>query len=218
MLLAQDVLAEVLAQFDREIEFAVLRNYECLPARWENDVDILVSASDFSRARQVVRTLMLRSSAGASVLELRRYKFAGYKLQCADRLLQVDLYADLTKAWIRLADPAVVLGARRHLRESLWVPRQDHEVLLVAAKELLTYHHIREKYHGLLGITEGQITQRDVSGLLGSAFSSSGQEALLTALQGSSKSIRPRLRASAVLRLWRALHWFTLRWRGWRAL
>jgi hypothetical protein len=131
-----------------EIDYVVLRNYEGLPTRWGNDIDILLREEDMPRVQQFIDELIITPSPPKTGTTLERWNFWSVNLCYETVILQIDLYSQMSKAWWVYADVEYVLEKKRLFNGLFYVPLREHELLLLAAKELFSYGKIRPRYHG----------------------------------------------------------------------
>jgi len=119
------------------LPFVVLRNHQGLPEDWGNDIDILVEAASLETAYSRILDLWDGPPESGDIQVLRRFNFRGMRRPCADRVLHIDLYSQVSKGWIPYADPAVILSSSRVAHPLFRVPDPVHEALLIAGSRRL---------------------------------------------------------------------------------
>lgn len=197
------------------LQFVVLRNYENLPEDWSNDIDILVGPTDLERAHAVVVRTMQIALSGVPIEIMRRINFRATRVSCADRELQIDIYCQMSRAWIQYADTESILEAHRQAHPLFAVPALYDELLLIAAKELFSYGAIRQRYHERLSGHDLQMAVDAAERILAGRVSESGRALIAKALVDPSITGRPRLRLSAFLKPASALRWAWMRRGAW---
>lgn len=211
---APELLSDLLAQLDAALPFVVLRNHENLPHHWGNDVDILLRPADLPRASEIATAVLGRDETAR---RMRRLNFWSAQIACPDRVLQVDFYTALSKAWCTYAEAETILAARR--RGPLFsTPDPLHEVLLIAAKELLAYGAIRPRYHERLRGHDPQASLTAAAALFGTRLSRGGCRLIARAVADPTVRGRPAVRAATLLDLPSMLSWASLRSAGWEPL
>ena len=159
---------------EAQLRYAVLRNYEKLPADWGNDIDILIHPEDLPKAISILHAAFSDETPERKFRKLTRWNFTSVVFESFRRPLQLDFYTDITKAWFIYADRDAVLGQTQLTGQGIRIPRVDHELQLIAAKELFSYGRLREKYRGYFqekrcalataegNIFKGRLTRRSV--------------------------------------------------------
>lgn len=196
------------------IGFVVLRNFEELPLSWRNDIDILVRPSQLAQAHEIVlHTLSNGSSSNISVL--RRTGFLGLKVPCSDRELQIDLYGALSKGWVAYADVELVLDKAVKFHELFDVPHENHQKLLLMAKELFAYGKLRARYHYLFDETSQDDMAEDAWNLFSSNITDGGVQTIINNCIDPHLGGHPLPRVSSLLRPRAFLEWVRLRGSVW---
>ena len=201
-----------------QIAFVVLRNYEELPEKWGNDVDILVSQDDLQQAYAKVLNVFIDAASQNSIQVLRRLNYRAAKIECPDRYLHVDLYSSLNKGWIKYADDKELLTNRATKTNLFDVPKKSHELLLIAAKELFSYGEIRARYHERLSGHHFEWARNSAAKLFGKYLTESGQNLVAAALVDPSVKGRPSVQFKNIFQPGEALSWLHQRRNGWVAL
>lgn len=215
---APQALSALLHAFNDTVPFIILRNYEDLPERWGNDVDILIRPADMAAAHKITLSTLRSSPHFAKSRELRRLNFWSIILPCSDRELQVDYCTKLTKAWITYANTEVIFAARKQWNPLFCTPDPLHELLLIAAKELFSYGYIRERYHEKLAghnLEESFVAARLI---FGETLTEAGCHLIAKALSDPTQKGWPNVRASVLLRPLRMAKWACLRRNDWRSI
>lgn len=208
---APQVLTALLTALGAVVPFLILRNYEGLPEAWDNDVDILVRTSDLPAAREITLATLRRSPHASAARTLERLHFWSVSLPCSDRELQVDYYTAVSKAWVTYADTEVIFAARRTGHELFCVPDILHELLLIAAKELFAYGHIRPRYHARLAGHSGEEPLAAAMILFKDHLTDKGCRLVARALSDPTVTGRPGVALTALLRPCSILEWVRLR-------
>ncbi|MXU65018.1 hypothetical protein [Oceanomicrobium pacificus] len=215
---ASDALIAALKALNAaNLPFVVLRNHEGLPHHWSNDVDILVEPVALEEAHKTVLDAVQKNSANRPIDVMRRLNFRATRLSCADRVLQVDLYSLLSKAWVTYADTMRILEARQSANSLFAVPEPTHEALLIAAKELFSYREIRKRYHAQLAGFDAAKAEAAAESVFGPYVSSSGLSLLIEALKDPTVRGYPGLRLGRQMDVVSAVRWAALRRNGWIA-
>jgi len=214
---ASSLLRAVLATLRDTATFVVLRNYEDLPEQWSNDIDILVAPADLERSHAALIATLQTKVGPVAIESLQRANFRAVRLACADRVLQIDLYSALCKGWITYADTSAILAARRQWNPLFEVPATEHELLMIAAKELFAYGVVRPRYHAHLAGHDPQSVRLAAQQIFGAWLTDAGQALVSRALVDPTIHGRPALRLNAIARPRAALMWARMRLNGWTA-
>lgn len=129
-----------------DVEYLVLRNYENLPEYAGNDIDILVSNNKL--ALKALRQL-LSNSNWRIIKRLYGYCFRGVILENGGKHLQIDFFEGLNKKWV----PYVLtedLFRYKKTYKNFYVVSDEHYIISVVIKELLTYGFVRDKYFPMI--------------------------------------------------------------------
>jgi len=140
-------LVDLFHEMNKSIDYVVLRNYESLPEEWEHDIDILVREFDVANIRSYINDLIIEQDRPLNMQLLHRWNFWSINLEYKDMFCQIDLYNQMCKAWWIYADCEYILQQKRIHSGLFMVPLHEHELLLLAAKELFSYGYIRPHYH-----------------------------------------------------------------------
>lgn len=214
---ASSLLKKVFIALRAKIEFLVLRNYESLPDHWDNDIDILVLPENLKQAHTIICNILNLHAGAASTETLIRINFRATRVICSDRLLHIDLYSAMSKAWIIYADTHNIMNSRRNIHPLFDVPSQIHEHLLIAAKELFAYGHIRRRYFSRLtyqNLTEVKLAAHTV---FGSYMTESGLNLVIETMKYPDLKGRPQLKFRSILRPKQALLWIWQRKNSWQS-
>lgn len=212
---SETLIAALEALNDANLHFVVLRNHEGLPYNWSNDIDILVDPATLEQAHNIILAAIQQAPANRSVEVMRRLNFRATRLTCADRELQIDLYSQMSKAWVTYADTKAILHARQSVHSLFSVPDPTHEALLIAAKELFSYREIRQRYHSKLAKYDTQQAKVSAKLIFGSYLSANGRNLVVKALKDPRVKGFPSLTTRTLLDLGAATRWARMRKNVW---
>jgi thymidylate kinase len=223
------VLREIFQSLhQREVDYAVLRNYDGLPEKPGRDVDILTN--DFEKFKQIIETVS--EKAAYSVRIFRRYdclvKFQ-LILETSEgfEVLEIDVGWDIRWKGLPLIPPDL-LDHYRLWREAFYTLRPGPEAAISLIKGLIS-GAVHEKYKP--GIMEMIRMDRDgflraLAPAFGSPLASELAEMSLRGDWGRVNALAPQLRRQAVIRAlrpqplpqigrWAAFLWWNL-WKFFR--
>ncbi len=123
----------------------------------------LVHPEDLASAVALVRRTFRLEAPGARFRRMERWNFLSYYVEGFGRPLQIDFFTGLSKAWLVYADSRLVLERVRLTEAGIRIPHPRDELELIAAKELLSYGRLREKYHAYFHTKAEQLPEIDKS-------------------------------------------------------
>ncbi len=156
-----------------EVRYLVLRNYDGLPTRVGNDVDILVEPALLGRAE----ALLIASARRAGYRLHNRGEFGPTCLYFSRgrEQVQIDLFGALRWRGLRLVDADRVLAGRRRCK-TFFVPDASDEATLNLLTGLLYSGKIKTRYRE--GILAQLATRQAVPDPLRDAFGARAADAL----------------------------------------
>jgi hypothetical protein len=196
---------------EAELPYVVLRNYQGLPETWGNDIDILLQSSDLRRAQDLIKVCVRDKRILAQATVLKRWNFWSIDLPFSTRLLQIDLYTEMSKAWWIYADTELLLRERRRNEKGIWVPKLEHELLLIAAKELFSYGRIRCCYHARLSGHDPRLLEEEALSLFKNHLTTDGCAHVAHAASAPELRGRPRLRLGRLMEPVNFGRWIAMR-------
>jgi hypothetical protein len=208
---ASRVLVALLEALGSKVAFVILRNYENLPDAWGNDVDVLIRAEDLKEVATISLEVLTEADCARSVQVLERHNLWSLCASCSDRVLRIDFFSAMSKAWLVYADTeAILAGAiRRHALFS--TPEAYHELLLIAAKELFAFGHIRTRYHERLRDHDAVKSLDAARALFSKYVTEEGCSLIARGLVDPRVVGRPRVRARLLLQPMAMLRWLLQR-------
>lgn len=132
--------------FNRKLNYCLLRNFQGLPERIGNDIDILVDPKHLNEISQV----FLKNAKKNGFHFIKRIERDGYlglyfSETVSNEILLIDLFYKLQKRWKHYANIQQLLSNKVKYKQ-FYVLNPTHEVYTITMKEILTYGFVRDKY------------------------------------------------------------------------
>ncbi len=127
------------------LEFLVLRNYEQLPARTENDIDVLVKPDRSREAEQI----LVATAADEGFQLHNRAEFATLAIYLFETVSGTQIHFDLFSAllwrgWEFLESDGIL--ARKVKRGDFYIPHPAHEAACNLLASMIYTGQVKEKY------------------------------------------------------------------------
>jgi hypothetical protein len=161
------------------VNYVVLRNYQNLPEEYGNDIDLLLKPSDFNRAINVINSLVKEHGLKVNRV-VSKYCYTGIYIEVEDKILLVDLFTNLVKGWVEYSKTYSVLE-NKCKRKNFYIPKLEHELAIIMAKEVLTYNKVRTKYERYIYSMQNKIDKDFLSDSLKGLFTSKSVKKLYEA-------------------------------------
>lgn len=127
------------------VNYCILRDYENLPLKFNNDIDILVDESNFEEAIDI----FVNEASGKITLIKTKFRFgyAGLYFYHAEtnQIFLIDIFFRLQKKWRKYADSSDILKTKIYYKD-FYVIENNYEIYTICLKEMLTYGFVRKKY------------------------------------------------------------------------
>lgn len=142
----ENLLRSLFDNLNSSVNYAVLRNFQSLPVRFENDLDLLVDPSDVSKAIDILAISCVQNSFRI-VKRVRRLNYWGFYIveKAGSEIYLIDIFTGFSKAWRTYADYKKILDNRIE-RDGFYTLSLEDEFSTILSKELLTYSLVRDKY------------------------------------------------------------------------
>lgn len=142
----KNLLGSLFEGFNKNIRYAVLRNYKDLPYAIGNDLDLLVHPGDKNKAIFFLERAC-RQNGYRIIQTTRRLHYIGFYLveNEGSEIILIDVFTGLFKAWRKYADVNRILSNRVY-RWGFYSVSLEDELSTIVSKELLTYGRVRSKY------------------------------------------------------------------------
>lgn len=197
------VVTDIFASMrESQIDFLVLRNYEALPDVVGNDLDLLVRASDRSRAEKAIVSAVLPH--GYQLHDRREYSCVSLFLSQPDSTdqLHVDVFTRLEWRGFRILSTKTVLEDRVP-GELFDTPTPIHEGVVNLLTRLLYSGYVKDEYKpGIFSSfsDDPKEASRLLSDAFGTALSAHVVESVLGGEWSTIEAMANRLRFSVVVR------------------
>lgn len=146
-----EFLSDCFRSLNDRCVYAVLRNYDGLPNRWGNDIDLLVDTGSKEEVLSIVEAQALRHEMQL-IKRKKRLDYVGMYFMCLNsgEVILIDVFTKLRKGWKEYFCAKSALASRK-LHNNIYVVDEASELAVVVLKESLTYSRVREKYRTRVG-------------------------------------------------------------------
>ena len=151
-------------------KYAVLRNYNDLPRKWGNDIDIIIENE--KKAILIVFKLLKKYNYQNEIIYRKHFSLISIILYFKDRELRLDFYNSISFAWIQYVKNEVIFQYVKKSHKNFYYLDKDISNILILVKEYFAYREIRKKYANLY-FDDKSITFRYIDYIFGNSFTKS---------------------------------------------
>lgn len=131
-----------------KVKYAVLRNYEALPQKWSNDIDLIIE--DEKKIISILTKLLNKIKYDKKIMIKKFFSLTSIILFFEDRNLRLDLFNNISYGWIQYANKSYIFKFSKKSNKNFYYVENNLSNILILIKEYLAYGLIRKKYNYIL--------------------------------------------------------------------
>jgi len=146
-----NVLNSLFELYNKEkINYCILRNYEDLPVKIGNDLDILIEKNQSKEVLKLLNKILKQYNFKLLKKNIRFGYIGVYYCHIeTGNVILFDFYLSFSKRWYQYADVDYILDNKMKYK-NFYIPQQGAILFTVLLKDLLTYSRLREKNNKLI--------------------------------------------------------------------